>query len=129
MRTLKRNKVEVTYALYDGKAEIQNSDGTYTGEWEKTYSEPVTLMANVAPATGNASVEPFGVDTNYSHIMVVEGTDCPIVEETIVLYNGQTYRVVRVAKSLNHIRYALKEIESDMHSIFNPNAEGVDEDG
>jgi hypothetical protein len=113
MRTLKRNKVEVTYALYDGKAEIQNSDGTYTGEWEKTYSEPVTLMANVAPATGNASVEPFGVDTNYSHIMVVEGTDCPIAEETIVLYNGQTYRVVRVAKSLNHIRYALREVQTD----------------
>ena len=70
-------------------------------------------MANVAPATGNASVEPFGVDTTYSHIMVVEGTDCPIAEETIVLYNGQTYRVVRVAKSLNHIRYALREVQTD----------------
>ena len=113
MRTLKRNKVQVSYALYSGKTEVQNTDGTYTGEWTKTYASPVTLMANIAPATGNASIEPFGVDTDYTHIMVVEGVDAPLTEETIVLYNGQSYRVVRIAKSLNHIRYALREVQVD----------------
>ena len=119
MRTLKRNKVKVWYRLYTGETEIENISGIRTGEYRKTYSAPTYVMANLAPATGEAYVEPFGVETNYSHIMVVEGTDCPITETTVLWTGTDTapdkqYRVKRIAKSLNHIRYALEEIEATL---------------
>lgn len=119
MRTLRRNKIKVWYVLYQGETEITDSLGNYTGEWEKTYSEPILLMANVAPATGATSIEAFGVDSDYTHVMVVEGTDCPLDEESQVWIGDDPtnatdgfFKIVRVAKSLNHIRYALKEVQS-----------------
>ena len=133
MRTLKRNKQKVWYVNLTGNEEILR-EGIRTGEFRKTYSEPSLLMANVSPASGNTSIEPFGVETNYTHILAIEGTDSPITETSILCVGDRSesdefYMVTKIAKSLNHIRYALKEIESDMHDIFNPNAEGVDEDG
>lgn len=114
MRTLKRNQVKVWYKLLTGEEEIVRINGLRTGEFFKTYSEPTYVMANVAPATGNASIEPFGIETNYTHIMLVQGTDCPI-DETSILWIGEDepvyYMVVRVMKSLNHIRYALNVAE------------------
>ena len=117
MRTLKRNKQKVWYWLYKEDTEILDANNLRTGEYRKTYEEPQLVMSNVAPATGNASVEPFGVETEYSHIMVVEN-DCPITEESIVWVGSDPttatenfYRVVRIAKSLNHTRIALRETE------------------
>ena len=118
MRTLKRNKVPVWYYLYNGKTEDYDSElGVYTGEWSETYSEPQKLMANVNPASGQASIEPFGIATDYTHIMAVE-SDHGIKEDTIVFVGEDPtnategfYRVTRVAKSLNHVRIALRELE------------------
>lgn len=127
MRTLKRNKVQVWYVNLVGEAEIVN-DGVRTGEFQKTYSAPALMMANVAPAAGNTGIEPFGVETNYTHILAIEGTDSPISETSILCVgdpseSDEFYMVNRIAKSLNHIRYALKEVESDMRDIFNPPTE------
>ena len=113
MRTLKRNKIQVSYYLYYGKTEDTDSSGNYTGEWSKTYLEPVVIGANVSPATGNADVEGFGIATDYSHIMLVEGTECPIAEDTVLKIGDAYFRVVRIAKSLNQLRYALRETEWD----------------
>lgn len=124
MRTLKRNKVKVWYVNLDGETEIVN-EGIRTGEYRKTYTAPAYLMANVSPATGNTSLEPFGVETNYSHVMVIEGTSCPI-NETTQLYLGDNpltatdnfFMVARIAKSLNHTRIALKETEVDGSEVW-----------
>ena len=123
MRTLKRNKIQVSYYLYLGKTEDTDSDGNYTGEWSKTYSEATVIGANVSPATGNADVEGFGIATDYSHIMLVEGTTCPITEDTVIKIGDAYYRVVRKAESLNHIRYALRETEWDGVIIPTPDEE------
>lgn len=113
MRTLKRNKVKVWYKNLSGETEILRN-GIRTGEFDKDYDEGY-IMANVAPATGNASIEPFGVEANYTHIMAVEGTDCPITETSILWMGSEEepeyFMVVRIAKSLNHIRYAIRSTE------------------
>ena len=113
MRTLKRNKIQVSYYLYYGKTENTDVDGNYTGEWSKNYYSPQQIGANVSPATGSADVDGFGIATDYSHIMLVEGTKCPIAEDTVLKIGDAYYRIVRVAKSLNQIRYALRETEWD----------------
>lgn len=121
MRTLKRNKRKVWYALYSSKVELKDEYGYRTGEYGKGYTDPVALWINVSPASGNASVEPFGTNLDYTHIMVTTDMECPIDEESILWVgisptkNGQSvpnnYRVIRVAKSVNGISYAIREVE------------------
>lgn len=120
MKALARNKQTVYYALYNGKTKVYDSDGLFTGDHKPSYSEPVKTAMNISPARGAASVEMFGVNTNYSRVLVTADLTCPITE-TSVLWIGQTpnanatnfnYRVVRVGRSLNSISYAVTEVEN-----------------
>ena len=120
MKALARNKQTIYYALYKEKAKVYDSDGLFTGDHKATYDTPVKTAMNVSPARGAAAVEMFGVNTNYSRVLVTDDLTCPIAE-TSVLWIGiapnQTasnfnYRVVRVARSLNSISYAVAEVEN-----------------
>lgn len=124
MRTLRRNKQKIYYALYSAKTDAIDAQGFFTGESVKTYGDPVALKINVSPAEKNLTIEPFGTATDYSHTMVTCDMDCPIDEETILwigkepytddnppVLTAHNYRVVRVAKSLNNIMYAIREAE------------------
>ena len=124
MRTLRRNKQKIYYALYSGTTDAVDSQGYFTGEGVKAYGEPVALRINVSPAETDLRIEPFGTATDYSHTMVTCDMDCPIDEETILwigkepytdddtpVLTAHNYRVVRVAKSLNNIMYAIREAD------------------
>lgn len=117
MRTQKRNKSSVYYALYNGVQELTDASGNYTGEYAPSYGTPVKIRVNVSAAKGTADVEQFGIDTPYSKTIVTDNMSCPIAEDT-VLWIGKTpsageynYVVVRVAKSINSITYAVKEVD------------------
>lgn len=125
MKTMERNQTEVWYALYGGEAELLDEDGNRTGEYEISYGEPVQTWMVISPAKGSALREPFGIETSYSKTMVTGDIDCPISEDSVLWIgvqpseevDGQTvanpynYKVVRVAKSLNYIVYAIKEVD------------------
>ena len=118
MRTLNRNKQTIYYALYKGEEEVVDSYGDPTGEIIPSYDEPVMLRCNVSASRGTADSELFGINLDYSKTLCVEGTDCPIDEESI-LWIGRTpdkdtkhnYVVRAVAKSLNNTVYAVKEVK------------------
>ena len=50
MRTVQRNKREISYALYSGVTDVVDSDGNLTGEQEITLCRPVTTRMNVSAA-------------------------------------------------------------------------------
>ena len=116
MKTLKRNKQKIYYALYGSTTPILDDDGMDTGETQLGYGAPVVAWMNVSANKGEASVEPFGVDLDYTKTLMTDDINCPI-EETSRLWIGRepsepyNYAVVKVAKSLNHIQYAVKEVE------------------
>ena len=116
MKTLKRNKQRVYYALYGSTTPILDSDGMDTGETELGFGSPIEAWMNVSANKGEASVEPFGVDLDYTKTIMTDDINCPI-DETSRLWIGRqptepfNYSVVKVAKSLNHIQYAVKEVE------------------
>lgn len=121
MRTLKRNKQKIWYSLYQGNQEVIDSDGNYTGERAKTYSTPVSMKVNLSPATGNTQIEGFGVNADYSHVIVTDEMDCPIDEKALIwigdtLAEAQqhTYMVARIARSLNNLRIAIRETDYDV---------------
>lgn len=124
MRVLRRNTQKIYYALYVSKTAQTDAHGYATGEYVKTYGEPVPMRVNVSPATGNASVEAFGTELDYTHMLATCNMDCPIDEESILWIGKEpytdddtpqltphNYRVARVVKSLNSILYAVREVD------------------
>lgn len=115
MRGLNRNKKTLYYALYEGQTEIVDFNGNRTGEYTPSYSDPVKVRMNIAPATGVADWNPFGIDTPYSKIAMTFDLKSPISETSVIWIDKDTneapnYVVTRVAKSLNNIVYALLEV-------------------
>lgn len=120
MRSLNRNKQRIYYSLYSSKTPILDEYGNQTGEYETTYATPVALDINVSAARGTSDVEQFGINTAYTKTMVTNDLTCPI-DETTRLWIGReptdngvevphNYVVVMVAKSVNSITYAIKEV-------------------
>lgn len=121
MRGLERNKVGFFYATYQGETDTVNAAGAKTGGKTKSYSSPVFMRANISPANGTAREEPFGKDLNYSHVIYVNGTSCPITEESkLWIYKGldiwsnvsemqSNYVVVGISQSMNETLYAIRQ--------------------
>lgn len=116
MRNLARNKSSIYYALYDSKSEVQDEDGLYTGDNAPSYTAPTEIRASVSAARGTSDIDLFGVNISYTKTVIVDDMECPIDEHSI-LWIGVTpnephnYEVVQVAKSLNHISYAVQEVD------------------
>lgn len=115
MQALGINTQQIWYATQTGYTDILVA-GYKTGEKEKTYTSAVSMWANVSPQRGNADFEPFGVALDYDRTIVTADMDCPIDEHT-VLWIGTSassgphnYIVRKVARSLNSITYAIKEV-------------------
>lgn len=125
MRCLKRNEQTLYYALYLGKTELIDEYGNATGQFEKTFSEPIRCRMNVSSARGVAELEQFGVDTKYTKTLVTDDMSCPIDENTVLwidrtpttqidgdtVVNPHNYIVSQVARSLNSITFAVKEVD------------------
>ena len=121
MRNLNRNEQTIYYSLYSGSTEATKG-GLYTGEIVATYATPVALRASVSAARGAADIDLFGVNTSYSKTVIVDDVSCPIDEHSR-LWSGReppdangldvphNYEVVLVAKSLNHIAYAVEQVD------------------
>ena len=90
MRTLKKNRMPVYYALYLDKTEAMKN-GLYTGYMDKTYGDIVKDRMGISGArtaygfVSNVVVMDFnGLNKPYSKVMWTHEVDCPITEETIV---------------------------------------------
>lgn len=82
MRTLSRNKQAVYYALY-AKAEDTTDDyGNVIGT-VVTYGDVNLLMANVSPAKGDAELQQFGINEDYTRT-VVTAKELPIDKASVM---------------------------------------------
>ena len=110
------NKRPLWYALYQGKTQIEDEHGNKTGQWNTSYSSPVAVEMNISAAKGSSDVEQFGINENYSRTIVTDDMSCPINTDSVIWIDADpdtdpyNYRVVRVAKSLNTIVYAIQEV-------------------
>jgi len=127
MKSLNRNKQTVYYALYRGETE-NTSGNLYTGETVATYDSPVSIRASVSAARGTSDIDLFGVNVSYSHTVIVDNLSCPIDEHSRLWIgraptdaNGlavpHNYEVVQVAKSLNHIAYAVSQVDFSLPPV------------
>ena len=123
MRCLDRNKTACYYATFKDLEEQLDEYGNYTGIYNPIYNNPVKLSANISPAKGSTSVKQFGIQLDYSKVLVVSGS-CPISEDSVLWIDtlpeletdGSTttpydYVVAAVAKSFHSTAYALKKVD------------------
>lgn len=82
MRTLSRNKQAVYYALYGNTEDVTDDYGNIVGN-ETTYGSVNLLMANVSPAKGDAELQQFGINEDYTRTIVTD-KKLPINEATIM---------------------------------------------
>lgn len=115
MRTAQRNGTKIYYAVCLGKLPILDEYGNDTGETTLAYSEIKPFYLSVSAARGTADVEQFGINLNYNKTMVTTDMSCPIDEETRLwvgrpITESHNYVVVSVARSINSITYAIREV-------------------
>ena len=126
MKALLRNKRSFWYANIDSQNPQTAKYDTYgneTGDVGINYSAPVQAYANVSAARGTADLDAFGIGASYSKTIVTTDLTLPIDKSTILWIdcepdnNGEAgtikhdYVVVAVAKSLNSLTIAVKEVD------------------
>ena len=132
MRTLRRNKTKLWYALYNDKEPTyltdengniiyQDVDGEQvpieTGHNKPSYSEAIPFKGYIQFKGGEAEARAFGVSIDsYSHILIMRKDEIPIDETSLIfLSEPETvseetadYHITRVAQSLNFVTYLLR---------------------
>ena len=138
MRTAKKNKQALKYALYKGKEYIPQTDASGNiiydddgtpkrmGGTRLIYDKPVRFYANIAFAGGEAEAQAFGVSVgDYDSRIVLRNGEIPITETSLIFKEGKPvfrsdgsldeksadFRVLKVQPSLHYTAYLLKRIE------------------
>lgn len=133
MRTLKRNKKSLHYALFLGKMPkvfVDKQGNSYeTGDKEITYSEPIEFEGNIALSGNKESLEAeYGLDlSEYHAILIVSNNSLPIKEGSLIWHNltpktnsngnalkeSADYVVKKVVPSINSCKYVLQKLVTD----------------
>lgn len=107
MKLLRRNTSEFQYLAYAGKQEMLDN-GRHTGRFEIAYSDPVPYRGTVDLPSGNVSRELFGLDLDYTHVVVMDDPDADIHEAGRILWKGKLFEIMAVRPSLNALSIAMK---------------------
>ena len=89
MRSLKKNKSTLSYALYNEKKEIVDENGDFTGEYIVGYSAPEFFNANLSAGKGSAQADIFGVNVDFTRTISTTDLSLPITETSLVWYETE----------------------------------------
>ena len=89
MKTLRRNLRPFYYCLFQSKMDVVDENGNKTGEKIRVYANPVRMMANISPATGQTNTEQFGNLDNFDQVLVYDDVNCPIDENTVLFLDTE----------------------------------------
>ena len=111
---LRRNEKVFHYKLYTGKTEIMK-DNLFTGEYTLTYGTLTECRGSISSSKGMSERWEFGTQLDYDRVIIVHDVNCPITENSILWIDAATnaphdYIVKRVAKSLNHVAIAIRQV-------------------
>ena len=139
MRSLKKNKQKLYYAMYseeipvyetdeDGKIKYTEVDGEQIPIQIGIlagYSEPVIFYANIAMSGGEVEAKEYGFDIgSYQAVLVLSDKSLPIAETSRIWHQSEPqrnedgtvdgdsadYSVLAVKPSLNSMKYLLKKL-------------------
>lgn len=118
MRMMQRNRQRFRYALYSGPPDyVKDADGNLTGALNLPYGAPREGYANISAATGNVRDEGFGAAVDYDKVICAR-TDFGMTEQSVLWIDDvdgprHDYVVARIARSLNHVRIAVRKVTNN----------------
>lgn len=112
MRLQKRNTTTFEYRANLGKQETL-LNGMHTGNMSITYGTPVQYRGNISAPSGFATDNLFGVNTPYTHILLMDDPNANIAEDGLIDWKGGVYEVKAVRPSLNVLAVALKKMTAN----------------
>lgn len=116
MRDLARNKQAIFYKPFTGTEELIDEYGNVTGSFKPTYGNLKSLRLSISANKGDTATQQFGNVLDYDRTMSTSDTSCGIDENSILWLDGadtskpHNFIVKKVAKSLNAIQYAIKQV-------------------
>ena len=116
MRLLRRNTVEFEHLAYKGKEEVLDY-GKHTGRYNPQYADPVVYRGTIDLPGGYVARELFGLNLDYTHILVMDQKDAPIKEEDRIAWNDRQYEIRAVRPSLNFLSIAMKILPPEMNWV------------
>lgn len=86
-----------------------------------SYATPVLAKMNVSGNRGKAAIEAFGIDNPFTVTAVTDDLTTPFNTDTIFWFGVEptephNYRCTGVARTVNGVTIALKEIDNAEHS-------------
>lgn len=108
MKLLRRNTTQFQYRALTGEEETLKN-GLHTGNMKPIYADPVTYRGNISAPSGFATDNLFGVNTQYTHVLVMDKPDADISEDGLIDWKDDVYEVKAVRPSLNVLSVALKK--------------------
>lgn len=108
MKLLRRNTVLFRYRARTGEEETLK-DGLHAGNYSPTYGDPVRYRGNISAPSGFATDNLFGVNTQYTHVLLMDDPKAKIAEDGLIYWNGDVYEVQAVRPSINVLAVALKK--------------------
>jgi len=108
MRILRRNATTFEYRPLARKEE-KLINGLHTGVMNPVYGDPVIYYGHISAPSGFATDNLFGVNTQYTHVLLMSDMNADIREDGIITWKEQDYDVQAVRPTLNVLAIALKK--------------------
>ncbi len=84
-------------------------NGLHTGNQRPVYGDPVQYLGNISAPSGIVTDNLFGVNTPYTHVLLMGDTEADIKEEGLITWKDCDYDVMAVRPSPNVLAIALKK--------------------
>ena len=109
MRTLKRNRQPVWFAVRTGKTPVTDTNGHRSGENSQSYGTPQKAMMSWMDSSGSiglgtsgmSTLELYGIVSNYTARAMTHDMNCALDEESKVWHGIEPTRTVTVTKTVN----------------------------
>ena len=108
MRILRRNSTTFEYRPLASKQETM-LNGLHTGNMKPVYGDPVLYHGHISAPSGFATDNLFGVNTQYTHVLLMSDMNADIREEGIITWKENDYDIQAVRPTLNVLAVALKK--------------------
>lgn len=108
MRLLRRNTTTFQYRAHMSEMEVM-SVGRHSGTFIPRYADPVEYRGNISPPSGYAQDQLFGLNTQYTHVLLMDNPNADIREDGLIDWKGATYEIRAIRPSINVLAIALKK--------------------
>lgn len=109
MKLLRRNLTDFEYRPLTGTEEVLEY-GRHTGRRRPKYGDPECYQGNISTPNGQVQNQFLGINTDYTHVLVMKPADADIKETGVIDWNGNRYEIKAVRPSLNFLSVALKKL-------------------